>query len=446
MMNPTDLPGDSGLHLLLNVAIGACFGLFLGEHIKTAGAGMMWGIITGLVWWVFGPLTMFPLLHGVRPEWSISLARTAFPLLTGLAVTGALMGLLFRAMQWVATNGRRLRLVRRQFIATLQAAFSGGLAGFLGGWVFGVWMEQAGFFPLVAGLVNASDIETGRRLHFVISILIGVTFGILFRRDARTPGTSIAWGLVYGLIWWILGPLTLMPWYLGQGVQWSVSSAQAVFPSLIGHLLYGVVLGISQSILSQIWRTLFVDSDPLRREPEGPGTRGLRGVLLGSVASLGGGLAFTTIMIATNALPQVAGLMGMSGAVQGFFIHMGISALIGATYGVLFRQESHLRFAALAWGIVYGTVWWVLGPLTLMPSMLGLPLQWSVGAVAASFPSLIGHLMYGVVLALVYHHLQQRYRALHLAPLSAANHETDIAPALWMLVAVCLVVILLLQT
>jgi hypothetical protein len=81
-----------------------------------------------------------------------------------------------------------------------------------------------------------------------------------------------------------------------------------------------------------------------------------------------------------------------------------------------------------------------------MPSMLGLPLQWSVGAVAASFPSLIGHLMYGVVLALVYHHLQQRYRALHLAPLSAANHETDIAPALWMLVAVCLVVILLLQT
>ena len=135
----------------------------------------------------------------------------------------------------------------------------------------------------------------------------------------------------------------------------------------------------------------------------------------------------------------------MSSVVEGFVIHMGISTLIGAAYGLFFRRESQSPFAALAWGIVYGMVWWILGPLTLMPSLLGLPLQWSLAAVSASFPSLIGHLLYGVFLALTYNRLQQRYRAYQPTLVPTAYHDADVSPALWTLVVLCLIVILLLQ-
>ncbi len=447
MMNATDLPGDSLFHLLLSAIVGGWFGLTLGERTATVGGSLVWGINFGVLWWLVGPLTLFPLLNGVRPDWSVTTARTAFPLLVGLSVTyGAFMGLLHWGLYKLVVNRRNLRVVRQRLLHTVQASISGGLSGLLGGWIFGMWMEQTGFFPLVAGLVNSTDPGMGRSLHFGISVLIGVSYGILFQRDTRTIGTSIAWGLVYGLIWWILGSLTLMPLLLGQGVQWSLAAAQSVFASLIGHLLYGITLGVAQAVLNQIWRTLFVDSDPLMREPEGPGTRGLRALGLGAVASIGGGLAFTTVMVATNALPVIAGLMGMSGAIEGFIVHMGISVLIGAAYGLLFRHESTSSYAALAWGLVYGTVWWVLGPLTLMPSLLGSPLQWSLEAASSNFPSLVGHLLYGVVLAFVYDRLLQRYD-----PRRANAAQTEIAPfakavpALWVLTLILLLFIVLLQ-
>lgn len=434
------------LHLLVSAAIGLVFGLVSGDQISTAGEGVIWGVVVGMMWWMLGPLTLFPLLQGARPDWSMTFARSTFPQLAGLSVTyGAMMGLLFWVLNGLAIHRRAGWLARRGWIHTLQAATSGGLAGLLGGWVFGVWMEQAGFFPLIAGLVNSTDPLTGRWLHFGISILIGVTYGVLFQEETRTLGTSIAWGMGYGLIWWIVGPLTVMPWLLGQGVQWSLLAAQSAFPSLIGHLLYGITLGFVQALLSRVWRLLFVDSDPLMREPEGPGTRNLRALLLGAVASIGGGLAFTVVMVATNALPMVAGLMGMSGDLEGFILHMGISVVIGAAYGVLFRRDAQSPTTALAWGLVYGMVWWVLGPLTLMPALLGAPLAWSVEAVSGAFPSLVGHLLYGVVLALLYHRLLLYYAPRQMSSSRDHHRPSRAAPALWMLIVLLLLLLLLLQ-
>jgi hypothetical protein len=81
-----------------------------------------------------------------------------------------------------------------------------------------------------------------------------------------------------------------------------------------------------------------------------------------------------------------------------------------------------------------------------MPSFLGFPLQWSQEAASVNFPSLVGHLLYGVVLALVYDRLLQRYD-----PRRARAVQTEIprsskaVPALWVLVLILLLFILLLQ-
>ena len=46
------------------------------------------------------------------------------------------------------------------------------------------------------------------------------------------------------------------------------------------------------------------------------------------------------------------------------------------------------------WAHLNGFIWWVVGSLTLFPILVGTVPNWSADAVAGTFPSLVGHLMY----------------------------------------------------
>src|SRR5260370_4232217 len=105
-------------------------------------------------------------------------------------------------------------------------------------------MEQINFFPLIAGLVDSSSRDVGIALLFAIAVVIGASFGLLFQRDIRGLGSSLGWGLAYGMFWWFLGPLTLLPLLQGQPVDLSADSAADLYRSLIGHVIYGLVVGI----------------------------------------------------------------------------------------------------------------------------------------------------------------------------------------------------------
>ena len=87
----------------------------------------------------------------------------------------------------------------------------GTLAGIVGGWAFGKWMEQVNFYPLIAGLVGSNSRMLGESLHFLFAVIIGVSFAFLFQREARGYGSSMACGMAYGIFWWFLGPLTILP-------------------------------------------------------------------------------------------------------------------------------------------------------------------------------------------------------------------------------------------
>lgn len=428
-------------HLLLGAALGLGFGLFLGKQAARAGSGLMWGVVYGLLWWIAGPLTLLPFLQGDQPEWTVEAARSAFPLLFGYLVGyGAVLGLAYPFLSALAGD-RKPTQARRLTLDFFSALVVGGMAGFVGGLAFGAWMERVGFFPLVAGLLRSTSPDVGRTLHFIISVVIGASYGVLFRHDIRGAGSSIAWGIAYGLIWWVLGPLTIMPWWLGHGIQWSLAAGQGAFPSLVGHLIYGILLGVTYSMVERLWRIMFIESDPLQREPEGPGTRSLRALGMGILASFVGGLAFTVVMVKTGALPVVANLIGRSSPTTGFVVHMVISAIIGATYGLLFRREAYTYGAGLAWGLVYGLVWWFLGPLTLMPILLGAEVQWSLASALGAYPSLIGHLAYGSTTALVYQLLVMRYDPIQQkGPRGNRTHLRRTpgtpAPALWVVLLV----------
>lgn len=59
---------------------------------------------------------------------------------------------------------------------------------------------------------------------------------------------------------------------------------------------------------------------------------------------------------------------------------------------------------------MHGLAGWVVGPLTLSPTLLGGPLAWTGSAVGATLPSLLGHLTYGGATGLAFHLLERRQR------------------------------------
>jgi uncharacterized membrane protein YagU involved in acid resistance len=61
--------------------------------------------------------------------------------------------------------------------------------------------------------------------------------------------------------------------------------------------------------------------------------------------------------------------------------------------------------AGLASGVAYGALWWVLGPLLLMPAKMGMPL---FDVNPGALQSLVGHLVFGLVLGAVVVALSRR--------------------------------------
>jgi len=91
-----------------------------------------------------------------------------------------------------------------------------------------------------------------------------------------------------------------------------------------------------------------------------------------------------------------------------------------------------------------GFIWWVVGSLTLFPILVGTVPNWSADAVAGTFPSLVGHLMYGVGLGAMLHAMEAGQNPWWITRRQAATERVErrrqqaltAAPALWTLVVV----------
>jgi len=411
-----------GTHLIVSAGLGLIFGLVCGAQVQTAGAGLIWGAAFGMIWWLTGVLTILPILTGEGLRWTLEAAGGQLQFLLGdVAVFGGLTGLLyfflFGMLQAMLPRGPEAnptspcQLMERLFLPVpLQAIVLGGSSGLAGSWVFLRGIETSHFFPLVANMVGSDSMMVGGVLHYTISIVIGISFGLLFDRETTGVGTGMIWGLAYGLFWWILGPLTLAGWIMGAPLQpdWSLATAAGVVPELVAHLIYGIIVGLFYAAAQRVWQALFVDSDPLNRTREGLGGQGIRGILLGQAGGLVGGLLFAIVMVGINALPRVARLMGADSTSAGLIVHLLISIAIGSTFGLFFQRESQSFGNGLGWGILYGLVWWLVGANTLFNVLLHQPVDWSREAVAANYPSLVGHLLYGAGLGLFFQHLARR--------------------------------------
>ena len=422
-------------HLLVSIILGALFGVGFGTRLRTAGSALMWGQAFGLLWWLLGSLSLLPLLYGEGLLWRVPDIQANFATLPANIVGfGAILGLgsfaISRFLPILPSAMKSEGLLAPELVPPWeQALIVGGLAGLLGAWVFLWGIESADFFPLVASIVGMSTRTAGALFHYLIGIVIALTFALLFKQDVRGSGSALIWGMSYGVLWWILGPLTLLPFLSGSPVEWSLSAARANFAPLVAHLLYGALVGWFYARANGVWRTLFIDSDPLNRTREGRGATNVRSLLMGQAGGILGGLLFTYVMAGIGALPDVANLVGSRSLAVGFLLHLIIATVIGSTYGLLFKREAYSYGAGMSWGVLYGLLWWLLGPLTLFPALLRQPVDWSSASATANYAPLIGHLLYGLGMGLFHQYLARRYDP-ELHAQQARTNDTA-AAAMW---------------
>jgi uncharacterized membrane protein YagU involved in acid resistance len=119
---------------------------------------------------------------------------------------------------------------------------AGAAAGLVAGIPLGIIMQATDVMPMVGDLVSDPSLGLGWLVHLFNSALFGAIFALLFSRWVARLGPALGLGLLYGIAWWILGALVIMPAWLGMNEMiFQVGANQ--WWSLAGHLLYGLLLG-----------------------------------------------------------------------------------------------------------------------------------------------------------------------------------------------------------
>ena len=136
------------------------------------------------------------------------------------------------------------------------------------------------------------------------------------------------------MFWWFLGPLTLLAPAQGHLPDWSAARARELSDLLPAHVTYGLLLGLLYTTLDAVWLKLFIESDPIRRRPDGPGSRTVRSLGRGAVAWLVGGIVFVPMIAGIDGFERVATLVGGTSFTLGMAVHLVLAVVIGmATAG-----------------------------------------------------------------------------------------------------------------
>jgi hypothetical protein len=126
---------------------------------------------------------------------------------------------------------------------------AGVVGGLVGGVGFGILMQAMGMLPMVADLIGSDSTGVGWAVHLFNSALFGAIFVLLFFRWIDALGPAAILGLLYGVAWWLIGALWIMPAWLGMSEMiFEIGDAQ--WQSFVGHLFYGLLLAVTYVLLA----------------------------------------------------------------------------------------------------------------------------------------------------------------------------------------------------
>lgn len=151
------------------------------------------------------------------------------------------------------------------FGGTIGWAFGGALGGAVGAAIFAAIMLVTRPTVISVAIPETYRLTESATVGFGLHVIHGVVLGLVFaflvtrpwilgilRTDVTTPvlagwsltGRLVAAGFVYGLAVWAVLPMLLLPlWQTALGTTDAATFPAVAVEGLIGHLVFGVVLG-----------------------------------------------------------------------------------------------------------------------------------------------------------------------------------------------------------
>lgn len=115
--------------------------------------------------------------------------------------------------------------------------------------------QSAGASPVIASLACGALMTAG-----------GVLYGWLFRRAANDPRGGWLFGLSFGFVLWMVGPIPLLQWLPKQPILLGYPSAGL----LLGQLLWGLVLGAVFPVVHRRFHVTLDDGSSAGSRRAGP--------------------------------------------------------------------------------------------------------------------------------------------------------------------------------
>ena len=131
------------------------------------------------------------------------------------------------------------------------------LAGLGAGVVMGLMIQFVmGIMPVIGALYGAEGLVTGWVAHLAHSVAFALVFAAVVSQPplakyADSVGPAAGLGLVYGVILWLVAAAIVMPiWMAAVGLP-SPGVPNVNPQSLVGHVVFGVLLGGLYAVLSR---------------------------------------------------------------------------------------------------------------------------------------------------------------------------------------------------
>jgi hypothetical protein len=137
---------------------------------------------------------------------------------------------------------------------TQRPLLAGVVAGLIAAIPAAAVFAEFGSFQALGRAVGVSGIAAGSAYGGML-LLGGLLYGWLFQRAANDPRGGWLFGLAFGFVLWMLGPIPLLQWFPDQPILWG----NPAIGVLLGHLLWGLALGV---VFPFVHRTLRAGLDP----------------------------------------------------------------------------------------------------------------------------------------------------------------------------------------
>lgn len=78
-----------------------------------------------------------------------------------------------------------------------------------------------------------------------------LNLGLLMAQSSTVASTAVLLGIAYGVFWWVVGALVLMPMLLGGGPQLNRAFELPSLLSLMGHVVFGVATSATIVVMTR---------------------------------------------------------------------------------------------------------------------------------------------------------------------------------------------------